>query len=184
MTSIHAGIPVAGLKQVTFPMIDGAQSGAERSRMPLSGIDERLAGPSPAERAAQIAKQRAEPAHTVYMVGGKVIAMHQHNGFTTFGSSADGGASTQAKKAGAAQGLTGEALNTFVADAITASLKQKYGAALQVETYRDPATAPSSGAIEDAMFGRTPTGTPKASPTSLVAYDAGLFSFLHGAARQ
>ena len=139
---------------------------------------------SAAERAAQIAKQRAEPAHTVYKVGGKVIAMHQHNGFTTFGSSADGGASTQAKKAGAAQGLTGEALNTFVADAITAALKQKYGAALQVETYRDPATAPSSGAIEDAMFGRTPTGVPRASPTSLVAYDAGLFSFLHGAARQ
>lgn len=184
MTSIHAGIPLAGLTQLTFPMTDGAQSGSQRSRIPLSEIEDRLAGPSPAERAAQIAKQRAEPVHTVYKVGGKIIAKHQHNGWTTFAANADGGASTQAKKAGAAQGLTGEALNTFVADAITASLKQKYGAALQVETYRDPATAPSSGAIEDAMFGRTPTAGPKASPTSLVAYDSGLFSFLHGAARQ
>ena len=55
---------------------------------------------------------------------------------------------------GRARGLSGDALNDFVADEISANLMRKYGSALSVETYRNAADAPTVGSIHDAMFGK------------------------------
>jgi len=127
--------------------------------------------PSPTERAAQLAKQRADKAHTVYKVNGKIVALHQAHGGITTASNSDGRAAREAAEMAEARGLTGDALNDFIADKMTASLQKKYGSALEVDTYSNAAAAPTAGEILDQMFGIERQHGSLQGQTSRVAMD-------------
>ena len=194
MTTIDARIPVAGLRQVTPPTVDLKTAGPERWAAMQETMG-RLSEPSPAEIAAQIARQRAEKVHTVYRVNGEIVGTHQHNGWTTFAANGDGRARGDAEAMGRSRGLSGDALNDFVADQIAASLTRKYGSAFSVETYRNAADAPTVGSIHDAMvgkaasahggmqdarFGGTEAGGSLGYATQRIAFDPEILALMNG----
>ncbi|WP_422366596.1 hypothetical protein [Pelagibius sp.] len=162
MTTIQSGIPLAEAREIKpqlHRLNDLKETDPERWEMMQRALQTRPEELSATERAAQIAKQRAVPVHTVYRVNGEVVALHQTNGWSTT-KNADSSARIvpgqgDADKVGRELGLTGDALNDFVATHMTANLKKKYGAALTVETYPNAATAPSVGEVQDEMFGIT-----------------------------
>ena len=126
--------------------------------------------PSPekkAETEAAIAMANAVKVHTVWSVDGNVVGVHEVNGLTTFIAGPDVHASSSAKSEAQKLGLTGDALNEFVTRKITDALKAKYGDALEVSTYDDPATAPATGDVVAKMYQDTPEG-PKPSLRSLL----------------
>lgn len=154
-------IPIANLKPLTLP---------PATRAPIDGkeIWKKIQGPSEAERAAQLAKQNAVEAHTVYRVDGKIVAVYYQNEWTL---SVTGGGPLKgdAARIGRAQGLSGEKLNDFIADHVTQQLRKRYGAALQVEQY-ERGSAPTLGELHAEIFGPRPTQSPPSFTPARVAY--------------
>lgn len=109
------------------------------------------------KHAAQIAKQNAVEVHSIYRANGRVIAVLGRTGGTTTASNADGGVVIEAMKEAEARGLTGEALNDYIADRLTEALKAKYGASLRIEQF-EPGTGPNMGQAHVEMFNVTGTG--------------------------
>ena len=180
MTAIPGGIAISRATPLPLPAAQNLENALPPERLDrMKRLLNYLANPpGPEERAAQIAEQRAVKVHTVYQVNGKVVGIHEHEGDTTFASSAAAGASVQAKADGAARGLSGAALNDFVADRITAALESRYGSSLDVETYRNPAEAPTSGEMQDLMFGRTTADDARPAAASRIAYDPDVLALL------
>lgn len=103
-------------------------------------------------------KQRAIKVNTYYKVNGKIIAVVQRNGWSTFASNSDGGNAEAIHKLAARRGLSREGLSDLLANHYTASLCGKYGARLEVLHYADAASAPTSGEVFDEMFARQSGG--------------------------
>ncbi|NIA67155.1 hypothetical protein HBA54_00950 [Pelagibius litoralis] len=162
MTTIQGGIPLASAREITpqlHQLHDLKETDPERWESMQRTLQTLHEGPSAAERAAQLAKQRAVPVHSVYRVNGEIVAIHQTGGGTTSTNAAGGARNIpgqgDAATVGWERGLRGDALNDFVADHITANLKKKYGSALTIETYDNAASAPTTGEMQDEMFGIT-----------------------------
>lgn len=172
MTTIQAYTPIS---KGTGLEIEAKKASAEMvQRMKTQAS--KFAGPSAAERADQLAEQRAVKVHTVYRVNGEIVAMHQTNGWTSAASNSNSGIRNipgqgDADAVGRAKGLSGDALNDFVADQIAANLKAKYGSALEVESYDNLSTAPTSGEVRDEMFGITQQQGSLSVTTSRIAMD-------------
>lgn len=155
MTSI-TGIPVAGLRQI--PMTPNVYMDPELFK---TAVPER----SEAEHAAQIAKQQAIKAHTIFRVDGKIVAVQEENGWTLFPNSDDGAATSGIKSEAARLRLAGDAYNDFVADQIERDLRQTYGASLQVQRF-EPGQGPTMGELDFELFGnRNANPVNTAAPT-------------------
>lgn len=128
--SSEAGIPVAGLVQIT-PSPD--------SKVKLDGglpFDIRtLAEPTQAETDAQIRRQNAEPVKAVFRVNGQVVASMQSFGTTFFSNSVSFPHDRELS----------------AADVETA-LRSRYGNAVQVETYAGR-NGPAYGTILAEVYG-------------------------------
>lgn len=169
MTTIQAYTPISKGTGLEIEAKKASAEMVQRMKTRASKFEE----PSAAGRADQIAKQRAVKVHTVYRVDGKIVAVHQANGWTTSSNSNSGirniPGQGDADEVGRAKGLSGDALNNFVADQITANLKARYGSALEVESYDNPSTAPTSGEVRDKMFGITQQQGSLSATTSRIA---------------
>lgn len=152
--SLNQATPI-DLSKAKFIKLEG--EAAEKWAETLKQIQEGMNGPSPAEREAQIALQRAREVETVYRVNGKVVAMNVRDGGRTFASNADGQPSIQAYYQGQSYGLSGDQLEEFVSRAVLDAMKSKYGGALSVTQYQAGSNGPNAGEIEDEMLGRTAT---------------------------
>ena len=150
MTSV-SGIPASSLHQVKPAIGPQMDDDAVRKMHEFIKSLER----SPAERAAQIAKQNAVEAHTVYEVNGKIVAVQYRNHTALYASNADGGHGSQAGKEAMNLGLKGEKLNDFLAAKTEEALRQKYGAGLTV-THYDAGNAPTAGELHSQIFGDAP----------------------------
>jgi hypothetical protein len=148
-------IPLAGMKPLTLPARARVVLDPDAFAKMKKAADERSRERSPEETAKQIEKQSIVKVHTLYKVDGKIIGVHERNGWTMFLSS--GGVRGDADKLALKLGLSGDALNDFLADRMAASLKKKYGVRLQVQHYEDPATAPTYGEVEAAIYGKQTT---------------------------
>ena len=150
MTSI-SGIPASSLHQVKPAIGPQADEASVRQHFEFIKSLER----SPAERAAQIAKQNAVEAHTVYEVNGKIVAVQYRDHTALYTANGDGRHGAQAWKDAMNLGLKGEALNDFLAGRTEEALRQKYGAGLTV-THYDAGNAPTAGELHSQIFGDAP----------------------------
>lgn len=165
MTSI-LGIPASSLQQVK-PAI-GPQADEASVRQHFEFI--KSLEMSPAERAAQIAKQNAVEAHTVYKANGKIVGVHYYNNTTLYTSNAVGANAYQELKEETDLGLKGEALSDFLAGKAEEALRQKYGASLTV-THYDAGNAPTAGELHSQIFGNPSKAASVASPNAKVNLD-------------
>ena len=165
MTSI-SGIPASSLQQVK-PAIGPRSSDADVRKMHEFAKSLEM---SPAERAAQIAKQDAVEAHTVYKANGKIVGVHYYNNTTLYTSNAVGANAYQALKEETDLGLKGEALSDFLAGKAEEALRQKYGASLTV-THYDAGNAPTAGELHSQIFGNPSKAASVASPNAKVNLD-------------
>ena len=163
MTSI-LGIPASSLQQVK-PAI-GPQADEASVRQHFEFI--KSLEMSPAERAAQIAKQNAVEAHTVYKANGKIVGVHYYNNTTLYTSNAVGANASQEWKE--ETGLKGEALSDFLAGKAEEALRQKYGASLTVTHYQ-AGNAPTAGELHSQIFGNPSKAASVASPNAKVNLD-------------
>ena len=155
MISVSGRSPISSVKVLTLPAsarhVTDPQKYAEMMKqeeeLERRAQEVREGGPR------RIAEQRAIKVHTVFKVGGKVVGIIHRNGWSTFASNGIGGAGSVHDLA-ARRGLTREGLNDLLADHYTTRLRRMYGTGLQVERYEDAASAPTSGEVEDLMFGR------------------------------
>lgn len=160
MTVTHDPISIAGLKPVTGKLVDLKQVDPERWARMKDIIEKMRFDSTPEgqaiiekERAMQVAKQNAVEAHSIYRVNGKIIGVHYRDGITMSVSNSGLGHGN-AESDGRQRGLSGERLNDYVADRITAELTEKYGSALQVEQY-DAGAAPTAGELWHEIYGPT-----------------------------
>jgi hypothetical protein len=137
--------------------------------------------PTQADINAQIARQRADKAHTVYFLNGEVIGMQGTEGGTTFKTNPGIDVGALWREA-AAKGLSEDGARDYVAEQVGAALKERYGSALTVETYDGAANAPTAGQVEDAMFRNRALSTsgygggPRGGPLTLNDRILNLFS--------
>lgn len=181
MTTIQGSIPIAGIREFTFPPVNLSKSDPDRMASLRSAIELIKNPPSAADQAAQLAKQRSVEAHTVFKADGKIVAVQWQDGTTTFPEGKpDGGASERAKAAAAGKGLFGPDANDLVADAMTEALKQKYGSGLTIEQF-ETGTAPTRGDLRTEMFGGIDTRTGSLLPlTAPVVFDSDFLAVLQG----
>ena len=165
MTSI-SGIPASSLHQVKPAIGPQADEASVRQHFEFIKSLER----SPAERAAQIAKQNAVEAHTVYEVNGKIVAVQYRDHTALYTANGDGRHGAQAWKDAMNLGLKGEALNDFLAGRTEEALRQKYGAGLTV-THYDAGNAPTAGELHSQIFGNPSKAASVASPNAKVNLD-------------
>lgn len=178
MTTIPGRMPVANFTRITLPDSARIQLDPDKfAEMKRLGEEMRRER-SPEETAQQIAKQRAVKVHTVYRVDGEVIGAHKRNDWTTFASNTVGDVRGNSEQIGLSRGLSGDALQDFVADHITEQLTKKYGDRLTVETYEDAALAPTSGEVNDVMFGRRASYSTPSPSSARVSFDADTFALL------
>lgn len=174
MTSI-SGIPASSLYQVKPAIGPQADEASVRQHFEFIKSLER----SPAERAAQIAKQNAVEAHTVYKANGKIVGVHYYNNTTLYTSNAVGANAYQALKEETDLGLKGEALSDFLAGKAEEALRQKYGASLTV-THYDAGNAPTAGELHSQIFGDAPKTAPIANSNTKVNLDPETLEMLRG----
>lgn len=185
MTAIERRIAISGPMMFKPRMIDHTAM-TEDELAVLRDVDQRSAPLSADERQAAVARQNAVEAHTVYRLGGKILGVQWRDGVTTFTATAtddstatDGGASALAKEKAAARGLTGAAANDFIAEEIAAGLQERYGAAVQAETYVSGA-GPTRSELQSEMFGHGSASAVGAA-RSRVAVDTSTFALLQEA---
>jgi len=160
MTAIPGPRPISGMTILTLPA-SARRVTAPKTYAEMMKREEELVRQGREIRegsAKRIAEQRAIKVHTVYKVDGKVVGIVHRNGWTTFSGSGLGGIAEVHETAGRL-GRTGDALNDMLAKHSTARLRSLYGSRLQVESYPDATDAPTSGEVEDLMFGRAKAAT-------------------------
>ena len=152
MSTIQGGISIANMtplkNQTPIDLKDHPEL-LKRTLEAVTHVVESMR--TPAEMAAQKAKQDAVEAHSVYRVNGDIVAVHYQDGTSSMRNDA-AGARGDAEKIGRAAGLSGDALNDFVAAQMTQALRQQYGSALTVEQY-EPGSAPKRIDLAHEMNG-------------------------------
>lgn len=156
MSAIRSSIPLAGMKVLPLPPLQRRQP--EEAAEMFKRWEEMRALHDPVESARRIAEQRAIKVHTVFKVDGKVVGIVHRNGWTTFSSNGAGAGIAGVHETAARLGRSGDALNDMLADHSAKGLRSLYGSRLQVERYPDATSAPTSGEVEDLMFGRASGG--------------------------
>lgn len=140
--------------------------------------------PTEEETAAGLARQDAMKAHTIFTVGGKIIAVQREIGWSLLleGASAAQGINWE-------RGGTGEAANKYRAAEIEKALRKVYGSSLEVHSFAGDPAAPTMGqlkpalwhgkTLKDVLSSRTGSGT----PTSLLSMSGQAFSILNNRSR-
>lgn len=141
--------------------------------------------PTEEETAAGLARQDAIKAHTVFTVGGKIVAVQRENGWSLFIQ----GGSVALEATLKDSGLTGEALNKHNAAEIEKALRKVYGGSLEVHSFAGDPAAPTMGqltpalwhgkTLKDVLSGSAGSGT----PTSLLSMSGQAFSILNSRSR-
>lgn len=185
----HKPIPVASAKAMPNPGEPGGpvllEDSEERVKEARAKFDAMMAMANDTEaRDRQLALQRQIKAHTVFTVGGKVVALQESNGWSLFKENRFG---DMGVFNGEPSHLRGRALADHRAQAMEAALRSVYGDALVVHDYADDPNAPTHGQLEPALWeGKTleevlsqRAGTRK-GPNPLLALTGGAMSVLHG----
>jgi hypothetical protein len=137
------------------------------------------AEPDPAIRAKGLEQQRKIKAHTIYTVGGKVVAMQWANGWSTV---QQGGYA--ASDMSNVEGADRRAAH------IEKTLRQVYGGQLTVHDFSNDPSAPTMGELEPGIQHRrtledvlsTRSGS-TGSPVPLLSLSGTTMSILHGRSR-
>lgn len=154
MTAIQNAIPVSAGRALTPPTVDLSKENPELVAASKKALDAIRNGPSAAEMAAQIAKQAAVEADTVFRVAGKIVAVQWQDGSTLFpGAPVDGGANARGREMAAQQGLDGADANATIVREMTEALRQRYGSALTIDTF-GASSGPTRAQLYPEMFGR------------------------------
>ncbi|MGC2854452.1 hypothetical protein ACM64Y_03175 [Novispirillum sp. DQ9] len=105
--------------------------------------------PDPAEREKRLAEQRQIKAHTIFTVGGKIIALQEANGWSM---SKDQRLNAMGVFDKEPEHLSGRALADHRAKAMEKALRSLYGDSLKVHDFADDPNAPTNGQLEPALW--------------------------------
>ncbi|HSW40155.1 MAG TPA: hypothetical protein VLL97_11755 [Acidobacteriota bacterium] len=136
----HMRIDLATAKALPQPPLAGKMTDDQKAR-----LEEFMKGaePDPAARARGLEQQSKIQAHTIFTVGGKVVATQWANGWSSF--QPGGQAASDMSNIDGADNR---------AAFIEKTLRQVYGAQLEVHDFSNSPSAPTMGDLEPVMQNR------------------------------